>query len=72
MFWVIESVPGTDRQLAWHNGQTAGYSSFLGLAPHTGRAVIVLANVARVSDQQRIAFELMRRFPTQVRSGPDS
>jgi CubicO group peptidase (beta-lactamase class C family) len=71
MFWVIESVPGTDRRLAWHNGQTGGYSSFLGLAPHTGRAVIVLANVAQVSDQQRIAFELMRHFPAQVRSDPD-
>jgi CubicO group peptidase (beta-lactamase class C family) len=71
MFWVIESVPGTDRRLAWHNGQTAGYSSFLGLAPHTGRAVIVLANVAQVSDQQRIAFELMGRFAARVRSDPN-
>jgi CubicO group peptidase (beta-lactamase class C family) len=71
MFWVIESVPGTNWRLVWHNGQTGGYSAFLGLVPHTGRAVIVLANVARASDQQRIAFELMGRSAAQVPSDPD-
>jgi CubicO group peptidase (beta-lactamase class C family) len=66
MFWVIESLPGTDREMIWLNGQTGGYSGFLGLAPRSGRAVIVLANVARASDQRRIAFSLSRHFADHV------
>ncbi len=66
MFWVIDSQPGTDRKMIWHNGQTGGYSAFLGLAPRSGRGVIVLANVARSSDQQRIAFGLARHFSRGV------
>jgi CubicO group peptidase (beta-lactamase class C family) len=72
MFWVIEPIPGTERTMVWHNGQTGGYSSFLGLAPQSGRAVIVLANIARASDQQRIAFGLAPRFADQIRSDPES
>ncbi len=71
MFWVIESLPGTKSQMVWLNGQTGGYSSFIGLVPRSGRAVIVLANVARASDQQRIAFGLAPRFADQVRSDPE-
>ncbi len=62
MFWVIDSTAGSDRRMIWHNGQTGGYSSFLGLAPHSRRATIVLANVARARDQQRIALGLARHF----------
>ena len=54
MFWVIESDPGTNRKMIWHNGQTGGYSSFLGFAPHSGRAMIVLINVSRANEQQQI------------------
>jgi CubicO group peptidase (beta-lactamase class C family) len=72
MFWVIESQPGTNRKMIWHNGQTGGYSAFLGLAPRSCRAVIVLANVARARDQQRIAIGLAPRFAAQVRSDPES
>lgn len=71
MLWGIESVPGTNRRLVLHSGPTGGYSSFLGLAPNTGQTVIVLANVARASDRQRIAVGLMRRSAAQVRSDPD-
>jgi hypothetical protein len=24
MFWVIDGVPGSDRTMVWHNGQTGG------------------------------------------------
>jgi len=65
MFWVIDSVPGTNRMMIWHNGQTGGYSSFLGLLPQTGRAVIVLASVARAREQQRIGLGLVRRRSAQ-------
>jgi CubicO group peptidase (beta-lactamase class C family) len=70
MFWGIQTVPGTNWRFVGHNGQTGGYSSFLGVSPTTGRAVIVLANVARASDQQRIAVGLLRHFATQVHSDP--
>lgn len=62
MFWVIDSAPESNHTMIWHNGQTGGYSSFLGLFPQTGRAVTVLANVARASEQQRIALGLVRRL----------
>jgi CubicO group peptidase (beta-lactamase class C family) len=71
MFWVIESDPGTDRKMIWHNGQTGGYSSFLGLAPHSGRAMIVLLNVSRANEQQQIVSRLARHFADQVPSDPD-
>lgn len=60
MFWVIDTAPGTDRTMIWHNGQTGGYSAFLALYPQTRRAVVVLANIARANEQQRIALALTR------------
>ncbi|MGH9018774.1 MAG: serine hydrolase domain-containing protein [Acidimicrobiales bacterium] len=71
MFWVIQSVPGTSG-MVWHNGQTGGYSSFLGLSPQSGRATIVLANVAQAKDQQRIAFGLARHFADRVHPDTDT
>jgi CubicO group peptidase (beta-lactamase class C family) len=59
MFWVIDAIPGTDHSMIWHNGQTGGYSAFFGLFPDAGRAVIVLANVARPADTERIALTLI-------------
>jgi CubicO group peptidase (beta-lactamase class C family) len=60
MFWVIDTVPGTDRAMVWHNGQTGGYSAFLALYPQARRAVVVLSNVARATEPQRIAVALTR------------
>lgn len=71
MFWVIESDPGTDRTMIWHNGQTGGYSSFLGLAPHSGRAMIVLVNVSRASERQQIVSRLGRHFSDRGPAHPD-
>ena len=71
MFWVIETDPGTNRKMIWHNGQTGGYSSFLGLAPHSGRAMIVLISVSRANEQQQIVSRLARHFADQVPPDPD-
>lgn len=60
MFWVIDTVAGTDRTMVWHDGQTGGYSAFVALYPQTRRAVVVLANIARATEQQRIALALTR------------
>lgn len=60
MFWVIDSVPGTDQTKVWHNGQTGGYSAFLALYPETRLAVVVLANLANGSQQEHIADGIAR------------
>lgn len=58
MFWAISSLPD-GRSMTWHNGATGGYSAFLGLLPDSLRAVVVLANISRPADQERIALGLM-------------
>jgi CubicO group peptidase (beta-lactamase class C family) len=65
MFWLIDSLPdgGT---MTWHNGATGGYSAFLALFPETRRAVVVLANISRAADQQRIALGLLTRGPNTL------
>jgi len=57
--------------MIWHNGQTGGYSSFLGLAPHSSRAMIVLVNISRAKEQQQIVSRLAHHFADQVPSDPD-
>jgi len=68
MFWGIESDPITNRRMVVHSGQTGGYSSFLGLTLSGGRAMIVLANIAGASKQQRIITGLAPHFGIQVPS----
>jgi CubicO group peptidase (beta-lactamase class C family) len=70
MFWIIEPLERGDRErdgaaptaagvLTWHNGRTAGYSAFLGVARAERRGVAVLADTAHGPEQQRIALELL-------------
>jgi CubicO group peptidase (beta-lactamase class C family) len=68
MFWVIDSGRDSNRTMVWHNGQTGGYSSFFGLFPDRGVGVVVLANVARARELQRIAVGLLFRNVAQNRS----
>jgi CubicO group peptidase (beta-lactamase class C family) len=58
MFRVIHSSPRTHSTRIWHNGQTGGYSAYVVLYPQARRAVVVLADVARASEQQRVALGL--------------
>jgi len=44
-FWHV-STRDDGRTLAWHNGQTGGYSSYFGVDRTRGTAVIVLSDVA--------------------------
>ena len=60
MFWMVDTVPGTGRQMTWHNGATGGYSAFVALFPQTRRAVVVMANTARPKETERIATALAR------------
>jgi hypothetical protein len=70
MFWIIEPLERGDHEpdgaaptaagaLTWHNGRTAGYSAFLGVARAERRGVAVLADSAHEPEQQRIALELL-------------
>jgi CubicO group peptidase (beta-lactamase class C family) len=60
MFWIVNTVPGTDRTEVWHNGETGGYSAVLAVYPQARRVVVVMADVAAATEQQRIATELIR------------
>jgi serine-type D-Ala-D-Ala carboxypeptidase/endopeptidase len=40
--WHVSTQGG--RELAWHNGGTGGYSSFIGFCPQTRVGIVVLAN----------------------------
>jgi CubicO group peptidase (beta-lactamase class C family) len=45
------------RRIVWHNGQTGGYHSFIGLDPATSAAIVVLGNAATNIDD--IGFHLL-------------
>ena len=60
MGWHIVKRHGTE--IVWHNGATAGYTSFLGIDPSKKRAVIVLCNTALNNDDAGLHF-LEGRFP---------
>jgi hypothetical protein len=69
MFWIVEPLERRDQApdgaaptgtvLTWHNGTTAGYSAFLGVARAERRGVAVLADTAHGSEQRAIALELL-------------
>ena len=40
----------TDRGIVWHNGETGGYRSFLGITADGRRGVVILANTALAAD----------------------
>jgi CubicO group peptidase (beta-lactamase class C family) len=55
--WHIGRKFGAD--IIWHNGQTGGYHSFIGLAPTKRRGVAVLSNCANSIDD--IGLHLLER-----------
>ena len=62
MFWLVDTAPGSDRTMVWHNGQTGGYSAFVAAYPQARRAVAVLSDVADARQAQRVAAHLVRRM----------
>lgn len=50
LFWLTSPLPGTDRNMVWHDGGTGGYRSFVGLDLDRKRAVVVLSDVAAPVD----------------------
>jgi CubicO group peptidase (beta-lactamase class C family) len=55
-----DAEPTTGAVLAGHNGTTAGYSAFLGIARQAGRGVAVLADTSDGPAQRTIALQLLR------------
>jgi CubicO group peptidase (beta-lactamase class C family) len=55
MFWIRDPAPHDGGALAWHNGATGGYSSFVVLHLESRWAVGVVADTCRPKEQQRIA-----------------
>jgi len=62
--WHVLTKNGTE--IIWHNGQTGGYHSFIGLVKATKRAVVILSNSELSIDD--IGFHLLEpRIPLEPR-----
>ncbi len=48
-----------DETVAWHNGITAGYRSFLGVRRDTGKAVVVLSNMVTEAGIEDIGMHIL-------------
>jgi hypothetical protein len=58
--WMIDSEPGTQNAMIWHNGGTGGYSSLMSIFPRLQRAVIILQSFAgRTAELERVAPEFL-------------
>jgi CubicO group peptidase (beta-lactamase class C family) len=59
-FWRVSRWQ-TGQSIVWHNGQTAGYTSYLGLDQAHHTAVIVLSDVAVDPGTTNLGIELLAR-----------
>ena len=57
MGWLHESLPESGEPIDWHNGQTGGYSSFMGFTENGRFGVVVLSNLAKKVDD--IGFKIL-------------
>lgn len=60
IFWQVDTVTTTKRHMVWHNGQTGGYSAFLGVFPEAKRGIVVLSDTAVAAITQRMATRIVR------------
>lgn len=64
--WHILSVRGR-REIAWHNGGTGGYGSFLGFDPKARTGVVVLSNMSTDAGVDDIGLHLLdSSFPLNL------
>lgn len=56
MGWMIHQ-----HDIYWHNGQTAGFSSFAGFNRKTGKGVVLLAAVSMADHVTNIGMQLLQR-----------
>ena len=55
--WLLSSTDG--REIAWHNGGTQGFRSFVGFEPKERIGVVVLSNASTPSGVDDIGFHLL-------------
>lgn len=55
--WMVLAHPGG--RIVWHNGITAGFNSFAGYDPESGKGVVVLANQVSQTGIEDIGFHLL-------------
>jgi CubicO group peptidase (beta-lactamase class C family) len=61
--WFTRPVPATGTTVAWHNGGTGGFTSFLGIDQDAGAAVVVLAATGEPLDRMTTTgFTLLERI----------
>lgn len=58
-FFQVRTVAETGRRMVCHNGQTGGYSAFLGVFPEARRAIVVLSDTAVAAITTRTALALV-------------
>ena len=68
-FWQV-SHWDNGQTITWHNGQTSGHTAYLGLDRGAGKAVILLADVAR-DDVTDTGVRLLSQMPTPVAAPAD-
>jgi CubicO group peptidase (beta-lactamase class C family) len=67
--WVLNRASGAT--VAWHNGQTGGYSSFAGFVDVNGAAIVVLSNRAQAEALTGAGLETLKQaieLPPAVQS----
>jgi CubicO group peptidase (beta-lactamase class C family) len=55
--WLIYATDG--REIAWHNGGTGGFRSFVGYDPKEGIGVVILSNAFTLAGVDDIGFHLL-------------
>lgn len=48
--WITTTSPSTGQTITWHNGETGGFTAFLGLDRQSGTAVVLLSSVGEPVD----------------------
>jgi len=67
--WHITATR-SGQQLAWHNGGTGGYRSFMGFDPAAKVGVVVLTNVSNDVGGDDIGFHILSGSPLQTPAPP--
>ena len=60
MGWVLDKGFMGDKVVAWHNGQTGGFHSYMGMVKGHNVGVVILANVATV-DLRELGVKLLQQ-----------
>lgn len=61
--WITTRSPSTRQPITWHNGETGGFTAFLGLDQQSGTAVVLLSSVGEPVDHiTATGFDLLAQL----------